>query len=110
MAEGCASKPLVLNELLIQNVNTWGNVQYNIPLRLSNNETRSATSIGLHEDLSTASYEGCAGSKSRLFWPKIHRSTKFYQKTPNLLQFCLTLGDKKLLLQQSPLAAEFAHG
>ncbi|KAL4711155.1 hypothetical protein ACJJTC_009526 [Scirpophaga incertulas] len=38
------SKP-VLNELLIQNVNTWGNVQYNIPLRLSSNETRTATSI-----------------------------------------------------------------
>ncbi|KAJ8719535.1 hypothetical protein PYW08_011710 [Mythimna loreyi] len=44
--KGC-SKPLVLNELLIQNVNTWGNVQYNIPLRLSNDETRTGTSIGL---------------------------------------------------------------
>ncbi|KAM3962001.1 uncharacterized protein ACR2FA_003893 [Aphomia sociella] len=38
-------QPLVLNELLIQNVNTWGNVQYNIPLRLSNTETRTGTSI-----------------------------------------------------------------
>ncbi|KAL0828897.1 hypothetical protein ABMA28_003800 [Loxostege sticticalis] len=44
--KSCATKPLVLNELLIQNVNTWGNVQYNIPLRLSNNETRTAASIG----------------------------------------------------------------
>ncbi|KAG6440953.1 uncharacterized protein LOC115443019 [Manduca sexta] len=47
MAQSKPSKPLVLNELLIKNVNTWGNVQYNIPLRLSNNETRSATSVGL---------------------------------------------------------------
>ncbi|CAG9788073.1 unnamed protein product [Diatraea saccharalis] len=45
MAESKPCKPPVLNELLIQNVNTWGNVQYNIPLRLSNNETRSSTSI-----------------------------------------------------------------
>ncbi|CAG4996671.1 unnamed protein product [Parnassius apollo] len=45
MAQEKSSKPLVLNNLLIQNVNTWGNVQYNIPLRLSNNETRTATSI-----------------------------------------------------------------
>ncbi|RVE46984.1 hypothetical protein evm_008368 [Chilo suppressalis] len=45
MAQSKACKPLVLNDLLIQNVNTWGNVQYNIPLRLSNNETRSSTSI-----------------------------------------------------------------
>ncbi|XP_047028576.1 uncharacterized protein LOC124636505 [Helicoverpa zea] len=47
MTEPKACKPLVLNDLLIQNVNTWGNVQYNIPLRLSNNETRTGTSIGL---------------------------------------------------------------
>ncbi|XP_013196696.1 uncharacterized protein LOC106139746 [Amyelois transitella] len=40
-------KPLELNNLLIKNVNTWGNVQYNIPLRLSSNETRTATSVGL---------------------------------------------------------------
>lgn len=40
-------KPLVLNDLLIQNVNTWGNVQYNIPLRVSSNETRTGTSIAL---------------------------------------------------------------
>lgn len=40
-------KPLKLDDLLIKNVNTWGNVQYNIPLRLSNNETRTATSIAL---------------------------------------------------------------
>lgn len=40
-------KPLKLDELLIQNMNTWGNLQYNIPLRLSNNETRTASSIGL---------------------------------------------------------------
>ncbi|CAB3259900.1 unnamed protein product, partial [Arctia plantaginis] len=40
-------KPLILDELLIQNMNTWGNVQYNIPLRLSNNETRTASSIAL---------------------------------------------------------------
>ncbi|XP_028034612.1 uncharacterized protein LOC114246338 [Bombyx mandarina] len=38
---------LVLDDLLIKNVNTWGNIQYNIPLRLSSNETRTATSIGL---------------------------------------------------------------
>lgn len=43
--KGC-KPPLKLNELLIQNVNTWGNVQYNIPLRLSSNETRTAASIG----------------------------------------------------------------
>ncbi|XP_063364650.1 uncharacterized protein LOC134653257 [Cydia amplana] len=43
---GCASKPLELDNLLIKNVNTWGNVQYNIPLRLSSTETRSSTSIG----------------------------------------------------------------
>lgn len=47
MGELKPCKPIVLNELLIPNVNTWGNVQYNIPLRLSNNETRSASSIGL---------------------------------------------------------------
>lgn len=46
MAQTKPAKPLKLNELLIQNVNTWGNVQYNIPLRLSNTETRSGTSIG----------------------------------------------------------------
>lgn len=40
-----SAKPLVLNDLLIQNVNTWGNVDYNIPLRLSSNETRTGTSI-----------------------------------------------------------------
>ncbi|XP_059062069.1 uncharacterized protein LOC131854900 [Achroia grisella] len=45
MAEPKVCKPLKLNELLIQNVNTWGNVEYNIPLRLSNNETRTATTI-----------------------------------------------------------------
>lgn len=39
--------PIKLDDLLIQNVNTWGNVEYNIPLRTSNNETRTATSIGL---------------------------------------------------------------
>ncbi|CAG9583145.1 unnamed protein product [Danaus chrysippus] len=43
MTQSC--KPLVLNELLIQNVNTWGNVQYNIPLRHSNTETRTGTNI-----------------------------------------------------------------
>ncbi|XP_068632278.1 uncharacterized protein [Battus philenor] len=47
MAQTKPCKPLVLNELLIPNVNTWGNVQYNIPLRLSNNETRTGTSIAL---------------------------------------------------------------
>ncbi|XP_075976932.1 uncharacterized protein LOC142977100 [Anticarsia gemmatalis] len=40
-------QPPKMNELLIQNMNTWGNIQYNIPLRLSNNETRSAASIAL---------------------------------------------------------------
>lgn len=45
MAQPKPYKPLVLNDLLIQNVNTWGNVQYNIPLRLSNNETRTGCSI-----------------------------------------------------------------
>nr|XP_034832600.1 uncharacterized protein LOC117989358 [Maniola hyperantus] len=45
MAETNPCKPLALNELLLQNVNTWGNVQYNIPLRVSNNETRTGTSI-----------------------------------------------------------------
>ncbi|XP_023952665.1 uncharacterized protein LOC112056462 [Bicyclus anynana] len=45
MAEIKPCKPVVLNELLLQNVNTWGNVQYNIPLRLSSNETRTAASI-----------------------------------------------------------------
>lgn len=47
MAVPKPKQPLVLNELLIQNVNTWGNVQYNIPLRLSSNETRTGTSIAL---------------------------------------------------------------
>lgn len=45
MAKSKASTPPVLNDLLIQNVNTWGNVHYNIPLRLSNTETRTGTSI-----------------------------------------------------------------
>ncbi|KAJ2951785.1 hypothetical protein O0L34_g13950 [Tuta absoluta] len=37
--------PLQLNQLLIQNVNTWGNVQYNIPLRTSSFETRTGTNV-----------------------------------------------------------------
>ncbi|XP_073946089.1 uncharacterized protein [Choristoneura fumiferana] len=45
--QGCGQKPLQLNELLIKNVNTWGNVQYNIPLRLSSNETRTGTNIAM---------------------------------------------------------------
>ena len=45
MAKSKPPKPLVLNNLLIQNINTWGNIQYNIPLRLSNNETRTGTNI-----------------------------------------------------------------
>nr|XP_026494603.1 uncharacterized protein LOC113399640 [Vanessa tameamea] len=45
MANIKSNKPLVLNDLLIQNVNTWGNVYYNIPLRHSNNETRTGSSI-----------------------------------------------------------------
>lgn len=36
---------LQLDELLIPNVNTWGNVHYNVPLRHSNNETRTAMNI-----------------------------------------------------------------
>lgn len=36
---------LHLDELLIPNVNTWGNVHYNVPLRHSNNETRTAMNI-----------------------------------------------------------------
>ncbi|XP_013136380.1 PREDICTED: uncharacterized protein LOC106101630 [Papilio polytes] len=47
MAKTKPCKPLVLNELLIQNVNTWGNVQYNIPLRVTSNETRTGTNIAL---------------------------------------------------------------
>ncbi|CAG9135868.1 unnamed protein product [Plutella xylostella] len=47
MADPKASKPLVLDELLIKNVNTWGNVQYNIPMRVTSNETRTATNIAL---------------------------------------------------------------
>ncbi|XP_049875580.1 uncharacterized protein LOC126373464 [Pectinophora gossypiella] len=38
-------EPLRLNNLLIQNVNSWGNVEYNIPLRLSFNETRTGTNV-----------------------------------------------------------------
>lgn len=38
-------QPLRLDELLIPNVNTWGNVHYNVPLRHSNNETRTAVKI-----------------------------------------------------------------
>ncbi|VVD05067.1 unnamed protein product [Leptidea sinapis] len=49
MSQPKPNKPLVLNDLLLQNVNTWGNVQYNIPLRLSSNETRTSTSIGHRE-------------------------------------------------------------
>lgn len=49
MAQSKPQQPLALNDLLIQNVNTWGNVQFNIPLRLSNTETRTSTSIGLRQ-------------------------------------------------------------
>ncbi|KAH9644457.1 hypothetical protein HF086_009841 [Spodoptera exigua] len=80
MAQSKPQQPLALNDLLIQNVNTWGNVQFNIPLRLSNTETRTSTSIGLRQIPAISHSLDCVkgfGPRHKEIWmpltAKVHR-------------------------------------